>query len=76
MRRAASGDSFALLRTNDQASLKHVGNNGYASGAFKDFFGNPLIGSRKDFMQHLSCVVHSIDGILAGCTGPRHVTHT
>ena len=70
MSSATSRYSFAFFRADDKAALEHMRNNRDTTGTFENFFRNSLIGSAENLMQHLGCVVHSIDGIFVGCPGP------
>src|SRR5436305_13952252 len=67
---AARGDSFALFCSDDEAALQHVRDNGYTASALEYFLRNSLVGSGKDFMQHLRRIIHAVDGVLAGSAGP------
>src|SRR4051812_18284207 len=67
---AARSHAFALFCSDDEATLQHVRYDSYTASALEYFLRNSLVGSGKDFMQHLRRIVHAVDGVLAGSAGP------
>src|SRR5579864_4822457 len=64
-RRAASGDTLAVFRSENESSFDQVGYNRYALGPLHNVVGNTLVRRVHDLVHHGGCVIEPVDGILA-----------